>query len=96
MMAKGLFTFINKDLYKQNCRLKCCIMNPKINNYKSCIIICTKDKYFLSKNIKNIKYVLVLTGNNDYILHPESLGYDYCHADQKIKIFLFDYYERSN
>jgi len=89
IMAKGLFTFINKELYPQNCRLKCCIVNQKNNNYKSCILICVKDKHSICKDIKNIKYIVVLTGTSDYILNPESLGYDYCYADQKVKIFLF-------
>jgi hypothetical protein len=96
MMAKGLFMFIDTELYPKNSRLKCCIVNQKNNNYKSCILICVKDKNFICQNIKNIKYVIVLTSVSDYILNPESLGYDYCYADQKIRILIFENQIRSN
>ena len=90
MIAKGLALYINKELYPKNIRLKTCIVDQKNNNYKSCILICIKDKNFLCQNIKNIKNIIVLTNENDYIINPESLGYNYCHANEKIKIWFFE------
>lgn len=91
MLAKGLITFINST-YEND--ITCSVVSEKTsitNDEKTKrILICTVDKSYLCQNIKTIKNIIVLINISDYVLKPESLGYDYCYDNSDIKLWLFN------
>ena len=91
MLAKGLISFINST-YGNN--VICSVVSEKtsvMNDEKTKrVLICTIDKSYLCQNIKTIKNIIVLINISDYVLKPESLGYDYCYNNSDIKLWLFN------
>jgi len=91
IMARGLISYINKELENVETEFKCYIINKKNKYHTSSILICPIDNNYLCQNIKNISNIIILSNiNNEYILDPCSLGYDYCHIGKEVNIYLFE------
>lgn len=95
-LVKGLFIYINNFLVENNYSdiAKCIIVSQKTynNNYNEYnnIFICQNEKNIFSQNIKNIKNVIIFGSNNDDIYKPESFGYDYCHNNNDVRVWIFN------
>jgi hypothetical protein len=85
-VAKGLLKWL-KINFKH---IPSNIPNKKKVYFKKTLIVCTKDNYFISKNIKNISEVISISTNHDFVLNSESLGYDYFSANMKVRLWLFE------
>ena len=86
VISKGLHVWLKQNFNNIHSE----ITNKKKLNFKHSIIICTKDSYYLSKNIKHITEVISISTSNDFLINTESLGYDYFYAGSEIRIWLFD------
>ena len=89
-LAKGLVCKINTELNKNNMDIKCAMVKENTKNCNKNILIVPTENSYVVSNIKNIKNVIVLAKANDYILQPESMGYDHCYTNENINVWLFE------
>ena len=92
-LSKKLMVYFNELENKKGNENNCNIVNQKTSTNKrdnETILLCPIDKDYLCQNIKRISNVIVLTTTSDYALKSESLGYDYCHGNSDVKLWLFE------
>jgi len=90
MVAKGLTSLINNNYNDVICNIVSEKTSSVCGDKKKRVLICSMDKSYLCQNIKNIKNIIILINVSDYVLKPESLGYDYCYNNEDIKLWLFN------
>ena len=90
MSSRGIISHINSELCKNDINKKCIMIKPKSSEQNSAILVAPTDNNYLCQNIKNIKNVIILTNVNDHMLKPESMGYDFCYANEKVNVWLFE------
>lgn len=88
LFTKKITNFVKNNIENINCvGMDKNNVNNRDNINTDKILVCSIDKEFLIKNIKNISDIIVFT-TTKYILKNESLGYDFCNQLNGVKLWL--------
>jgi hypothetical protein len=87
--AKEIIAHINSEMNSSTGK-KCMMIKQRSSDQSSAILVAPVNSGYICQNIKNIKNVIMLTSVDDYSLKPESFGYDFFCANEKVNVWLFE------
>ena len=90
VMAKGIVSFISKELTAKNIDQKVILIKNKTAQHNSTIFVSSIENGYLCQELKNINNIIVMSSNTSFLDQSEMLGYNWCYTNEIVKVWNFD------